>query len=88
MGEVVRPFKYEGIVGFIRREGGVSNTDCVAKRFGWDIREAKRRLEALAGAGLVEKVAAHAWDVPGQICSWRLPAQGDVGSANLEEHHD
>lgn len=72
MGDVVT-IGQETVTQFIARHGGVANTSNIAQRFGWSVPEAKRRLDAMAVSGLVEKVPAHAWSL-GQVCSWRLPA--------------
>lgn len=65
----------ETVAEFIQRHGGVANTSNIAGRFGWSMREAKRRLEALASTGQVEKAPAHVWD-HGKVCSWRVAAPG------------
>jgi len=63
----------ETLAEFITRHGGVANTSNIAQRFGWDMRTAKRTLEAAAKRGEVEKVPAHEWYL-GKVCSWRIPA--------------
>lgn len=70
MGEVVT-IGQETVAQFIARHGGVANTSNIAQRFGWPVAEAKRRMEALAASGQIEKVPAHEWDY-GKVCSWRL----------------
>lgn len=63
----------ETLAQFIARHGGVANTVNVASRFGWNVREAKRRLEAAAKDGIVQKIAAHDYGTAGgRVCSWKL----------------
>lgn len=74
---VIRPFPEESVAEFIRRHGGVASTANIAGRFGWDIREAKRRLDALARDGVVEKLGPASTKKTAEgtpyagICSWR-----------------
>lgn len=75
---IVRPFRAETIPEFITRHGGVASTANIAGRFGWDIRDAKRKLDALARDGEVEKLGPHstrktrAGAPYAGICSWRV----------------
>lgn len=71
MGEVVT-IGQETVAQFITRHGGVANTSNIAQRFGWSVAEAKRRMEALAASGQIEKIPAHEWGL-GKVCSWRVP---------------
>lgn len=71
MGEIVT-IGQETVAQFITRHGGVANTSNIAQRFGWSMREAKRRMEVLAASGQVEKVPAHTWSF-GKVCSWSNP---------------
>lgn len=76
---IVRPFRAETIPEFITRHGGVASTANIAGRFGWYLRDAKRKLDALARDGEIEKIGPHSTKKTGDgtpyagICSWRLP---------------
>jgi hypothetical protein len=54
---------HESVPDFIRRHGGVSNTCNIAARFGWDMRDARRKLSALERAGEIERagIAPMGW---------------------------
>lgn len=76
----------EDVPGFIRRDAGDRgrvSTRVIAQRFGWDMRVAKRRLDALAREGRIvdEGLSPQAFPgTGGQVTLWGLPREGDDAS--------
>lgn len=65
----------ESLIDFIRRIGGVVNTDNVGNRFGWDLDRARRELRVLERQGLLAAPSRHVHPTPGcggVILEWRL----------------